>query len=180
VEALRELFPAARVFSGEAATESQARSLSADLDVIHFAVHAVLDADQPQRSALVLSLPNEPARSDRDGFFEAGEIRAALRLNATLVTLSACETALGREMGGEGLVGLAQAFQVAGARSVLASLWPIADRPTARLMRLFYAELRAGRTKDEALRQAQLALLRDPVTSHPANWAGLLLIGDYL
>jgi CHAT domain-containing protein len=83
-------------------------------------------------------------------------------------------------MGGEGLVGLAQAFQVAGARSVLASLWPIADRPTARLMRLFYAELRAGRTKDEALRQAQLALLRDPVTSHPANWAGLLLIGDYL
>ncbi len=112
-----------------------------------------------------------------------------VRLDADLVVLSACETALGRELAGEGLLGLTRAFQLAGARAVLASLWPVADDSTAELMRRFHANLRAGMAKEEALRHAQLDFIRgaagDPPAgaaraglAHPFFWAAFQLYGD--
>ena len=102
--------------------------------------------------------------------------------------LSACETALGKEQAGEGIVGLTRAFQYAGARTVLASLWRVADESTAELMVRFYRGLIEGLPKDEALRQAQLALAAGPIeladgrtldATHPYHWAGFQLIGDW-
>jgi CHAT domain-containing protein len=95
------------------------------------------------------------------------------------VTLSACGTALGREMSGEGMIGLTRAFQYAGARTVLASLWSVDDRSTADLMARFYGRLRRGEGKDAALRGAQLEMLRVPPSSHPALWAAFQLSGDW-
>jgi len=96
------------------------------------------------------------------------------------VTLSACDTALGKEMGGEGLVGLTRAFQYAGARSVLASLWGVADYSTAALKKSFYGHLHDGETKDEALRSTQIEQIRKkPGSSHPFFWAGFDLTGDW-
>ncbi len=112
-----------------------------------------------------------------------------MRLDADLVVLSACETALGKEMAGEGILALTRAFQYAGSRSVLASLWSVADESTAELMRHFYANLEAGLAKDEALRAAQLAFIRGQREadgsraardlSDPFYWAAFQLYGDW-
>jgi CHAT domain-containing protein len=102
-----------------------------------------------------------------------------LRLQAELVTLSACNTGLGAERKGDGLVGLARAFQFAGARSVVASLWRVADSSTSALMQAFYRHLRAGRSKDEALRAAQTELIKSSAFRAPFRWAGFQLIGDW-
>ena len=102
-----------------------------------------------------------------------------MRIDADLVTLSACETALGKEMGGEGLVGLTRAFQYAGAHSIVASLWSVGDESTADLMRRFYGYLRTGRSKDEALRAAQIDLIRSRTFSHPFHWGAFTLTGDW-
>jgi CHAT domain-containing protein len=100
-----------------------------------------------------------------------------IRVDADLVTLSACQTGLGGAMAGEGLLGLTWAFQYAGARSVLASLWEVSDASTAELMRSFYGHLSAGVSKAEALRHAQVELLRRPATAAPYYWAAFTLIG---
>ncbi|HEY0782369.1 MAG TPA: CHAT domain-containing protein, partial [Thermoanaerobaculia bacterium] len=94
-----------------------------------------------------------------------------------LVTLSACDTALGKDMGGEGLLGLTRAFQAAGARSVLATLWGVPDQPTSSLMFSFYRALRAGHTKDEALREAQEGEIK--AGQPPFYWAAYQLYGDF-
>jgi CHAT domain-containing protein len=115
-----------------------------------------------------------------------------VRLDADLVVLSACESALGRELSGEGLIGLTRAFQYAGARSVAASLWSVADRATAELMTRFHRHYAAGLPKDEALRAAQIELIRGPIAldtsngeslkmdaSAPFFWAAFELFGDW-
>jgi CHAT domain-containing protein len=115
-----------------------------------------------------------------------------VRLDADLVVLSGCETALGEEQGGEGLIGLTRAFQFAGARTVMASLWSVRDQATSELMIRFYKHLRAGLPKDEALRQAQVELIRSPIevvsekgektvfdASAPYFWAGFQVYGDW-
>ena len=95
------------------------------------------------------------------------------------MTLSACETALGAELAGEGLIGLTRAFHYAGARSVLASLWRVADGSTATLMNGVYGHLRAGVSKDEALRRAQREAIARPATAAPFHWAAFTLSGDW-
>lgn len=103
-----------------------------------------------------------------------------MRLDADLVTLSACKSGMGGEVRGEGLIGLTRAFQFAGARSVVASLWDVSDRTTAALMVRFYAYLKSGKSKDEALRQGQVDLISSPAgfTAHPYHWAAFQLIGS--
>jgi CHAT domain-containing protein len=132
----------------------------------------------PLNSALALTIREDPGEGQDNGLLQAWEIFERMRLDAELVTLSACDSALGREAGGEGLVGLTRAFQYAGARSVVASLWSVADRSTAELMRSFYGQLKAGKSKDEALRAAQMELMRGRF-SHPFYWAGFQLAGDW-
>lgn len=99
-------------------------------------------------SALALTIPENPAEGQDNGLLQAWEIFEQVRINSDLVTLSACDTALGKEMGGEGLVGLTRAFQYAGAHSVLASLWSVSDRSTAELMKRFYGYLKECKSKD--------------------------------
>lgn len=140
----------------------------------------MLDESLPLNSAVALSIPAAPDLGRDNGLLQACEIFDGLRIHADLVTLSACKTALGRDMGGEGLFGLTRAFQYAGARTVLASLWSVADRSTAKLMRRFYGHLTAGKSKDEALRAAQLELVRaGGPTAHPRHWAAFELFADW-
>ncbi len=96
-----------------------------------------------------------------------------------MVALPERESGLGKEMGGEGLIGLTRAFQYAGARSILASLWMVEDQSTAELMKRFYTYLKSGKTKDEALRLAQIDLIHSPNFSQPRDWAAFQLNGDW-
>jgi CHAT domain-containing protein len=112
---------------------------------------------------------------------QAWEIFEAMHLDTDLVTLSGCDTGSGRVLAGEGIIGLTRAFRYAGARSLLASLWKVPDESTARLMVDFYRHLERGAAKDEALRRAQLVLLRDPdqpAWHQPYFWAAFQLSGD--
>ncbi len=143
--------------------------------ILHFATHALADSADPALATLVLSrwsAQGEPL----DGALRRFDI-AQLRLNADLVVLSACDTAIGREIAGEGLLGLSQAFLQGGARTVVASLWQVPDRSTARLMREFYFQLLArGRSAAVALQLAQRAVREQPRWSDPYYWAGFQLV----
>jgi len=173
----------AYVYTGAAASEQRLRELPVRPRYLHFACHALLDRRYPLDSALALAAPqaaSRPANPGENGLLQAWEIFERLRLDAELVTLSACETGLGRDAGGEGLIGLTRAFQYAGARSVLSSLWSVSDSTTAELMQRFYALLRAGRPKDLALQEAQRALLHaGGAAAHPVHWAAFTLSGDW-
>lgn len=179
VETIERLYPeGSRVLLGADATEERARQAGPGPSLLHFASHAVADAASPLDSALILSLPAEWKPGQPNGLLQAWEILEQVRLDADLVALSACGTALGQEMSGEGVLGLTRAFQYAGARTVLASLWAVSDESTAVLMGRFYRGLREGQSKDAALRGAQLEMLRGP-RSHPALWAAFQLSGDW-
>jgi CHAT domain-containing protein len=176
--ALARLFPGARVYLGREATEEALKAVGGSARYLHLASHAVADERFPLESFLSLSAPRRPRPGQDNGLLQAWEVFEQVHLDADLVTLSSCDTGLGRELAGEGVLSLARAFQYAGARSVVASLWSIPDRSTALLMQLFYAGLARGLDKDEALRRAQLVLLRRPETSHPFHWAAHQLAGD--
>jgi CHAT domain-containing protein len=179
VEGIARLVPGTRLFLGKDATEENARRLGGDARWLHFAVHGLLNARMPTHSGLVLSPPSGDSKEPGNGLLQAWEIMEDLRLDADLVTLSACDTALGTEVGGEGLIGLTRAFQYAGARSVLATLWGVSDRSTAPWMRRFYRELRDGKSKDEAVRAAQMEQIRSRDGPYPFYWAAFQLYGDW-
>ncbi len=181
VQAIAKLFgSSATVYVGAEATEARAKAAGAGATHLHFASHAMLDERLPLNSALVLAPSGKNAdRTGENGLLQVWEIFEGMRLDLDLVTLSGCETALGEEFGGEGLLGLTRAFQYAGARSVVASLWSIPDASTSELMVRFYRYLRAGRSKDEALRAAQIDAIGSAGTySHPFHWAAFQLFGD--
>jgi CHAT domain-containing protein len=167
-------------YLGADAREETAKEVASKARYLHFASHGVIDEAFPLNSGIVLTIPEEQISGDGDnGLLQAWEIFESVRMNANLVVLSACETALGREAGGEGLVGISRAFQYAGAQSVLASLWNVADESTSVLMEHFYRHVRAGASKDEALRRAQVALIHDTRFAHPYHWAAFNLLGDW-
>jgi CHAT domain-containing protein len=155
--------------------------------VLHLAAHGCLDERFPLNSALALTppvaTPPPGSAEGRDnGLLQAWEIFEGLRLDADLVVLSACDSALGREVAGEGLLGLTRAFQYAGARSVVASLWQVPDAATADLMVAFHRHLRQGRSQGEALAAAQAELAAGaagPEAEAPYFWAGFQLFGDW-
>jgi CHAT domain-containing protein len=146
--------------------------------IVHFATHGLLDSRHPEISGLVLSRVDEQGRP-RDGVLRLPDIYN-LDLGAELVVLSGCETALGREIRGEGLMGMSRGFFHAGASTVLASLWAVRDRATALLMQRFYHALfQEGRSPAAALRSAQLAMRQDPSWRDPYFWAAFTLQGDW-
>ena len=150
----------------------------ADFRIVHFATHGLMNSRDPRLSGLVFSLVDRQGRP-QNGFLRADEV-ANLKLGADLVVLSACQTALGKELRGEGLLGLARAFMYAGAPRVIASLWRVADSASTDLMSGFYqALLGAHVPASEALRTAKLRLLRNPLRSAPYYWAGFSLEGDW-
>lgn len=180
VENIASLYaPKAAVYLGSDATEEQAKSIGKDVPLIHFATHAVINERFPLDSALVFTIPEHAKEGQDNGLLQAWEIFERVRIDADLVTLSACESGLGKEMGGEGLIGLTRAFQYAGARSVLASLWRVEDKATAELMKRFYRYLKAGNSKDQALRLAQIDLIHSLGYSQPKDWAAFQLNGDW-
>jgi CHAT domain-containing protein/tetratricopeptide (TPR) repeat protein len=209
VAAIADLPQRSSLLVGPDATEQELVRLAesgeiGEFGTIHIATHALVDDERPARSALVLSqveLPNplESARAGAriyDGVVTAKEILREWELNADLVTLSACETGLGKQVGGEGYVGFAHAFLQAGARCLLVSLWKVEDRATSLLMSRFYENLfgkyddvRHGHlgqrmTKAEALQEAKQWLRSytdehgDRPYQHPYFWSAFILIGD--
>ena len=155
-----------RAFLAEAPTKS----------IVHIATYGVLNKDNP-----LFSFVEFAPEGKEDGRLEVHEV-FALTLNARLIVLSACQTALGSGAisdvpAGDDWVGLVQAFLYAGAGNVLATLWPVEDVATARFMSGFYRNLTAGRSESAALAEAQRVALRDPRTAHPFYWAGFILSG---
>jgi CHAT domain-containing protein len=150
----------------------------ADYRVIHFATHGIIDNDHPELSGVVLSLFNDKGEP-QDGFLRLHDIYN-LKLPVDLVVLSACSTALGREIVGEGLIGLVRGFMYAGSRRVLASLWKVDDEATSELMTRFYRALfERGLAPSAALQAAQVELLKTKRWSHPFYWAGFVLQGEW-
>jgi CHAT domain-containing protein/tetratricopeptide (TPR) repeat protein len=160
---------------------SRATSTSGDLSqyrIVHFATHGLLNSEHPQLSGLVLSLVDERGQP-QDGFLQLHEI-FNLRLPAELVVLSACQTGLGKEIKGEGLVGLTRGFMYAGAARVAASLWKVDDAATAELMKLFYRRmLREGMRPAAALRAAQVEMWKRPQWQSPFYWGAFVLQGEW-
>lgn len=146
--------------------------------LLHFATHGIVMSEFPELSGIVLSLVTERGET-QDGFLRLHDIYN-LRLAAELVVLSACDTALGREVKGEGIVGLTRGFMYAGADRVVASLWKVEDRATAELMEKFYRAMIAdGQRPAAALRTAQIEMLGDERRRHPFFWAAFTLQGEW-
>ena len=145
--------------------------------ILHFATHAEVDWDNPQLSAIQLASNAEQELLLDTPHLSVGEI-SQLELNAALVVLSACDTASGKLITGEGPIGLSRAFIEAGAKRVLSTLWPVDDEATALLQEKFYQGLLTDNlTPAEALRQAQLFIRNQPQYQHPYFWAGFMFIG---
>lgn len=146
--------------------------------IVHFATHGIINSERPELSGIVLSLFDTEGRS-QNGFLRLHDIYN-LHLPADLVVLSACSTGLGKDVRGEGLIGLTRGFMYAGASGVIASLWKVDDDATAELMKHFYAGLfQKGLSPAAALREAQLALSQNKRWQSPYYWAGFVLQGQY-
>lgn len=160
---------------------SRAAAMDPDLGkyrIIHFATHGMLDSLHPDLSSIVLSLVDERGKL-QDGYLRLNEIYN-LKLSADMVVLSACQTALGKEIRGEGLVGLTRGFMYAGAARVVASLWKVDDRASAEIMKHFYENMFSRKMRPAAaLRAAQLEMMKQERWKSPYYWAGFVLQGEW-
>jgi len=146
--------------------------------IVHFATHGLVDGKHPEVSGILLSLVDENGQA-QNGFLQAYELYN-LKLPAELVVLSACDTALGKEIKGEGIISLTRGFMYAGARRVVSSLWKVDSKATAELMTRFYRNLLVDKfSPAAALRAAQNSMSRDPRWSSPYYWAGFIIQGEY-
>ncbi|MCI0604307.1 CHAT domain-containing protein [bacterium] len=184
VEGISALYPqtASTLYFGEQATEANFKKEPIlQYKIIHLATHAVVDEEFPRRSGIILSQTKE---AEEDGILQMHEI-VNLNLNADLVVLSACETGLGKLVGGEGIVGLMRAFLYAGTKDVVVTLWNVDDKSTADLMKRFYVHMKSGKSKTESLRQAKLEFIRSAESgsgyaaySNPYYWGPFELVGS--
>jgi len=150
----------------------------AQFRIVHFATHGLINSEHPELSGLAHSLVEEEGRP-QDGFLRAHDVYN-MKLGVDLVVLSACQTALGKQIKGEGLVGLVRGFMYAGAPRVVASLWDVKDEATAELMkRLYQGMLKEGLRPAAALRAAQVSLRKEPLWEAPYYWAGFVLQGEW-
>lgn len=178
---LLALAPSTARFSAIDFQASRATALSGDLSeyrYVHFATHGLLDAERPGLSSLVLSMVDEQGKPE-NGFLRANDIYN-LKLPADLVVLSACQTGLGKEIKGEGLVGLTRGFMYAGAARVVVSLWNVNDKATADLMTRFYEKmLKQGQRPAAALRAAQVEMWKQKQSQSPYYWAAFTMQGEW-
>jgi CHAT domain-containing protein/Tfp pilus assembly protein PilF len=175
------LLPASESLIATDFDASRERALSDGMGryrIVHFATHAILNDEHPELSGIILSLVDERG-SPRNGFLRLHDIYK-LNLPAELVVLSACRTGLGRNVPGEGLIGLTRGFMYAGAKSVVASLWQVDDQATSELMGHFYrALLKEGMTPASALRAAKREMLKREDYRAPYFWAAFILQGEH-
>lgn len=162
----------------EASRTTVMRSDLSEYAVVHFATHGFLNDEHPELSGVVLSLYDQNGQP-QDGFLRLHDIYN-MKLPVELVVLSACNTGLGKDVRGEGLIGLTRGFMYAGASSVVASLWKVDDEATAELMRYFYGfMLKDGLPPAAALRQAQLKMSQQKRWQSPYYWSGFIIHGQY-
>jgi CHAT domain-containing protein len=163
----------------EASRKTALRPELGEYRIVHFATHGMLNNIHPELSGIVLSLVDKEGRT-QDGFLRLQDI-FNLKLSAELVVLSACQTGLGKEIKGEGLIGLTRGFMYAGAPRVVASLWKVDDRATSELMKRFYQGLLGPEALRPAgaLRQAQLSIWKQKQWREPYYWAAFVLQGEW-
>lgn len=181
INSLREIATPAATFTATGFAANRKQLFSMDFSqyaILHFATHGLLDPTRPEHSGILLSTIDDQGKK-QEGFITLQDVYT-LRAPVDLVVLSACRTGLGKEIRGEGLVGLTRGFMYAGATTVVASLWKVDDEATSELMKLFYTEMLQNRkTPDEALRSAQNMIRLNPRWSAPHYWAGFTLQGEY-
>jgi CHAT domain-containing protein/tetratricopeptide (TPR) repeat protein len=159
--------------------ENVLTSQLAQYKIVHFATHGIINTEHPELSGIVLSMET-PDGSPENGYLQLHDIYS-LNLSADLTVLSACDTALGKDVKGEGLIGLTRGFMYAGSRSVVASLWKVDDHATALLMKHFYRKmLHEGLPPAAALRSAKEIVRKEPAWNAPYFWAGFVIQGEYL
>jgi CHAT domain-containing protein len=160
---------------------SKTTATSAELGqfrIVHFATHGLINSQHPELSGIVLSLVDERGQP-QDGFLRMHEIYN-LNLGAELVVLSACQTALGKEVKGEGLMGLTRGFMYAGSPRLVASLWDVRDEATAELMKRFYqGMLKENLRPAAALRAAQVSMWKEKRWEAPYYWAPFVIQGEW-
>ncbi|MCR9253427.1 MAG: CHAT domain-containing protein [bacterium] len=163
-------------FTNLNASEEQFKKNVSDYQIIHLAMHAFVDHNDPMLSHLVFA---NDSSSSEDGLLYVHEL-LNLNLSAEMAVLSACNTGVGKVDQGEGAMSLGTAFSYAGCPSIVASHWAVDDNSTSKLMSAFYNNLAQGLAKDVALKEAKLEVLKngDKITSHPIFWAGFVVVGD--
>jgi CHAT domain-containing protein/Tfp pilus assembly protein PilF len=186
--AIKALFPESTLLTGRRATKATLQQLQAPR-LLHIASHgffledASVKVDNPLlRSGLALAGANTNRNTDAlhdDGILTALEASSLNLWGTKLVTLSACDTGVGEVRNGEGVYGLRRAFVLAGAETLVMSLWPVSDYVTREIMTKYYTGLRAGLGRGDALRQAQLAMLRRKGRRHPFYWASFIQSGEW-
>jgi CHAT domain-containing protein len=191
--AIKQLFPEATLLTGPRATKAALQRAEAPR-MLHIASHgfflraaevaqaqpAIASSENPLlRSGLALAGANLTHDSGTDGILWALEASGLNLWGTKLVTLSACDTGIGEVRNGEGVYGLRRAFVLAGAETVVMSLWPVSDYLTHQMMIAFYTGLRAGLGRGDALRQAKLSMLKRPGRRHPFYWASFIQSGEW-
>lgn len=149
-----------------------------DYKILHFATHGLLNSSRPELSGLVFSLYDENGKN-QDGFLNLNDIYN-LDLSSDLIVLSACQTALGKEVRGEGLIGMSRGFLYAGSKRIMASLWKVDDTATAEFMKRFYTNhLQKGMSASQALRQTKIEMQKIPRYKTPYYWSAFTILGDW-
>jgi len=179
--AIKDAAPPGQVLEAVDFDASRTKATSEELReyrIIHFATHGLLNSEHPELSGMVFSLVDARGKP-QNGFLRLHEIYN-LNLPAELIVLSACQTGLGKDVKGEGLIGLTRGFMYAGAKRVVASLWQVDDSATAELMQRFYAKMfRDGLRPAAALREAQVEMWKQNKWKMPYYWAGFTLQGEW-
>ena len=170
-------FVSAVSFVDGLAQENTFKEEASEFDILHLAMHTIINDSLPMLSKLVFSKPDQ--KSVDDGYLNAYEIYN-MKLNARLAVLSACETGSGKLQRGEGVMSMARGFIYAGCPSIVMTLWQVEDKSGVKIMEDFYNYLSKGKRKDVALRMAKLNHLKnsDPLTAHPHFWLGYVNIGN--
>jgi CHAT domain-containing protein/Tfp pilus assembly protein PilF len=165
-----------RIMTGENATESNFKAEAGNFNILHFAMHTIINDDDPLASKLVFAINGD---SLNDGFLNTYEIYD-LELNAELAVLSACKTGIGKLRQGEGIMSLARGFLYAGVPSIVMTLWEVEDVASAEIITSFYENLRDHHQKDVSLHMAKLQYLENAnqLQSHPYFWAAFMQIGN--
>ena len=177
----REVLDISKIFTGDVFMRGQAtvgrfKEIASNYKILHIATHGIVDNDDPMHSKLIFSSANDP---DGNNALQYGDL-FNLDLNADLAVLSACNTGYGKNSEGEGIMALARGFMYSGVPSLVISLWKVEDESTAVIMKNFYKYLKAGHTKDHALRLSKLEYLKtaDNIGASPFYWSGFINIGN--
>ena len=175
VETIHKMIPG-QVFIGESATERNFKDKAGLYDILHLAMHTVIDNKNPLYSKLIFTLNND---SSQDGMLNTYEI-FDLSLHARMIVLSACSTGGGEFNNGEGVISLARGFVYAGSPSIIMTMWEVEDKSGSDLMKYFYSNLLKGQSKTKALRNAKLACIEEskPENTHPFFWSSFVIMGN--